>query len=86
MLVDPGHEEQSKQPSIKKLKEGESKMVIEPIGQIVSLDVYADASFCKTSIESFPAIFMIGSTPEIATLDSSFPRMSQMTIQSVMGL
>ena len=32
---------------IKKLKEGESKMVIEPIGQIVSLDVYADASFCN---------------------------------------
>ena len=49
---------------IKKLKEGESKMVIEPIGQIVSLDVYADASFCnlpdgKSSTCGF-AIFLHG--------------------------
>ena len=32
---------------IKKVKEGESRMSIQAIGQILSLDVYADASFCN---------------------------------------
>ena len=32
---------------IKKVKQNESRMLIEPIGQIVSLVVYADASFCN---------------------------------------